>query len=236
MKRLELRAWWPDLLQQKDSCSLRELGERFGVSPGAINAALKRNGIQRCPARPGPRSGTGGVSAGSKGRPTRKVSEARLAPYEAHLGVLSDAQLAKQSGLSVATVARIRRDRQIDSAPNVGGRERGGSRIEPYQELLGALPDEDIAVLAGVTRTAVRNFRTRRSIPSMSERKRSAGAKQRAPSTQNADNQLAYEIDCLDGRRGVILGQDVVEVARRARENGLKVRGIRLVGPVFLKG
>lgn len=55
MRKLETMTWWPELLEVKDSYSLRELAERFGATPGAINNALKRNGISRKSAPPGPR-------------------------------------------------------------------------------------------------------------------------------------------------------------------------------------
>ena len=46
MRRLEDKAWWADLIKDKDDYSLRELGEKYGATPGAINGALKRNGIE----------------------------------------------------------------------------------------------------------------------------------------------------------------------------------------------
>ena len=54
MKRIDKQAWWPELIEMKDSLSLRELSERFGASPAAIANALKRNGIKRKAAQAGP--------------------------------------------------------------------------------------------------------------------------------------------------------------------------------------
>ncbi len=56
MRKLEEMDWWPELVEKKDEYSLRELAEIFGATPGAINNALKRNGIKRQAAPPGPRS------------------------------------------------------------------------------------------------------------------------------------------------------------------------------------
>jgi|GEM_PF-3897534 len=122
MKKLESNAWWPALVANKDSYSLRELGEMFGVSAGAINTALKRNGISRVGARPGPREEKSGWPEGKSGgantgRGSRIVSERRLLPWADQLGVKSDSELAELCGLSSATVARIRRSRGI---PGVG--------------------------------------------------------------------------------------------------------------------
>ena len=56
MRRIETYDWWPELVKLKDTLSLRELAERFNVTPGAISAAFKRTGTTRKPAPPGPRS------------------------------------------------------------------------------------------------------------------------------------------------------------------------------------
>ena len=56
MKKLEDRPWWPELVELKDVLSLRELSSRFGAAPAAISNALKRSGLERNPAPPGPRA------------------------------------------------------------------------------------------------------------------------------------------------------------------------------------
>ena len=56
MKKLEDRPWWPELVQLKDALSLRELAARYNVAPAAISNALKRQGITRASAPPGPRN------------------------------------------------------------------------------------------------------------------------------------------------------------------------------------
>ena len=57
MRRIETNDWWPELVKLKDELSLRELAERFDVTPGAISAAFKRTGISSPPsAPPGPRA------------------------------------------------------------------------------------------------------------------------------------------------------------------------------------
>ena len=55
MRKIEERPWWPQLLELKDTLSLRELGSRYGVAPAAISNALKRSGLSREAAPPGPR-------------------------------------------------------------------------------------------------------------------------------------------------------------------------------------
>lgn len=56
-KQLEDMDWWPELVEVRSDYSLRELAERFGATPGAINNALKRNGLARTAQPPGPRGG-----------------------------------------------------------------------------------------------------------------------------------------------------------------------------------
>ena len=173
MRRLEDRAWWPKLLAKKDDHSLRELAELFGVTPGAINAALKRTGVQRKSAPSGPRVGKRAPSTGvPRGRGARPASEERLRPYFSELGQVPDGRLAQKSGLSVATVARIRRSRGIAPVQRGAADGSGASRIDPFRELLGRVPDVEVAALAGVTRAAVRNYRSRRNILSNAENRR----------------------------------------------------------------
>lgn len=56
MSKIEERPWWPQLLELKDTLSLRELASRFSVSPATISNALKRGGLTREAAPPGPRA------------------------------------------------------------------------------------------------------------------------------------------------------------------------------------
>ena len=55
MTRLECLDYWPALLRDKDSLSLRQLCDRYGCSLSALQAALRRTGTTRLSARSGPR-------------------------------------------------------------------------------------------------------------------------------------------------------------------------------------
>ena len=103
----------------------------FGVSAGAINTALRRNGITRKSTRSGPRKVKPGWPQGksggaSTGRGARSVSEKRLLPWAGDLGVKSDSEISELCGLSSATVARIRRSRGIAPAVANRGQKTGG--------------------------------------------------------------------------------------------------------------
>ena len=60
MTKLELTSSWPTVVRMaSEGASLREIAEEVGATPGAINVALKRMGIEKAPAPPGPRARRG---------------------------------------------------------------------------------------------------------------------------------------------------------------------------------
>ena len=179
MRRIETNDWWPELVKLKDKLSLRELAEKFAVTPGAISAAFKRTGITRRPAPPGPRARRKapvddealppepGESKGSSARPGSK--DVQIQPYVHLLGTVPDSEVAEQAGVSVRTIASYRSRKGI---PGYNGpRKRRApptsrkSKIDAYADQLGQVPDRVIAEKAGVTLNAVRNYRTKRGIP-----------------------------------------------------------------------
>jgi len=55
MTKLELTSSWPTVVRMAgEGASLREIAEEVNATPGAINQALKRNGIEKAPAPPWP--------------------------------------------------------------------------------------------------------------------------------------------------------------------------------------
>ena len=135
MRRIETYDWWPELVRRKDELSLRELAERFDVTPGAISAAFKRTGLSRQAAPPGPRIRRQGKAdgealppepgdAGATARPGSKDTE--IVPYLELLGQVPDSEVAKKANVSVRTIASFR------ARHNVGGykgpRKRGADR------------------------------------------------------------------------------------------------------------
>lgn len=180
MRRIETYDWWPELVRRKDELSLRELAERFDVTPGAISAAFRRTGLSRKAAPPGPRirrKASGGDEAlppepgegedNALARPGSK--DTRILPYAKLLGQVPDSDVAKKAGVSVRTIASFR------ARNNVGGykgpRKRGAdraprkSRIDAFAHLVGQHPDRIVAEKAGVSLNAVRNWRMRHGVP-----------------------------------------------------------------------
>ena len=113
MRRIETFEFWDELLALKDELSLRELAEKFGVTPGAISAAFKRTATARSPAPPGPRSLRPGkkddpVATPVRGGPRPGSKDGKLQEFAGLLGRLPDAEVADRAGVSQRTVASYR--------------------------------------------------------------------------------------------------------------------------------
>ena len=217
MRKLEDKPWWPQLVEKKDEYSLRELAEMFGATPGAINTALKRNGITRKPAPPGPRKSRKKQAAAKADvvkRGPRKSTVAKLEPYKDQLGKVADMEIASLAGVSNQTVAAYRKSLGIaattrrgpkpkaappkaakapkkaaSAAPKKRGRK---SKIAPYDELLGKVADAEIAKKAGVSQNAVRNRRFRMGIAAPPRPEKKAPPKAaKAPAPKKAPKKAA---------------------------------------------
>jgi hypothetical protein len=192
MRKIETNDWWPQLVALKDELSLRELAERFGVTPGAVTAALKRNGIQREAAPPGPRSrrkqslppepGERGAPRKSKGVASEEDSRSKahlIEPFADLLGNAPDGEIAEKAGVSMRTVANYRTRQGIAgySGPKKRGKDRKPrrSRIDPFEHLLGNVPDRIVAEKAGVSLNAVRNYRVKKGISARGRGRPKAG-------------------------------------------------------------
>ena len=194
MRRLETLEFWPALLDKKDELSLRQLAGEFGVTPGAISAALKRTGVNRVPAPPGPRMNgrrrTSSVRDAIKNwesigegqpwsarfRPGSK--DAAICAHYAKLGQVPDAEVARLAGVSIRTIASFRARHDIAGykgprRPSVSGK-RKRSKIDPFVHLLGQVPDRIVAEKASVSLNAVRNYRVKKGIQASGKRGRPA--------------------------------------------------------------
>lgn len=147
MRKLEEYPWWSELVALKDVLSLRELAERFDVTPGAISMALKRNDIGRESAPPGPRD-----------RRRKKAISSEIAEI-----LVKDTEVAEQAierrfivepvvaepAPSPDVVAAVAEPHPAEVLlPD----DKGSSDLlAPFEDLLGEVPDEEIASLAGVS-------------------------------------------------------------------------------------
>jgi len=170
MRRLETLDFWPDLLALKDELSLRELSERFGVTPGAISAALKRTGTTRNPAPPGPRAARKSRDRGEDLPPEPGAS--------------------KDSGSSSSDKGKSGR-RDGPPEPRPGSKDH---LLLPHWDLLGSVPDADVAREAGVSVRTVASFRARHDISGYSGPRRTSKAARRRPSKIDAFAHLVGKV------------------------------------------
>ncbi len=138
VRRIETFEFWDELIGLKDELSLRELAERFNVTPGAISAAFKRTATSRTPAPPGPRNLRAGkrdesaseqASVPVRGAPRPGSKDGLLQEHAGLLGRVPDSEIAERAGVSQRTVASYRARHDI---PGYSGapqrRDLAGSR------------------------------------------------------------------------------------------------------------
>ena len=242
MRRIETNDWWPELVNLKDELSLRELAEKFDVTPGAISAAFKRTGITRRPAPPGPRSrrkASGeaealppepGESKPKGARPGSK--DTQILPYVEMLGSVPYQDVADQAGVSVRTIASFRARKGIKGYSGPRTRRRPASarksKIDAYAHMLGQVPDRVIADKAGVTLNAVRNYRNKRGIAAASRNateSRAVAPSASASPVVVASGDSAWRITASDNGTTevvrVVVAPSLAEAANRAEAAGL---------------
>jgi len=200
MKKLEHRSWWPELVELKDVLSLRELSERFGAAPAAISNALKRNNLERRPAPPGPRN---------------KRSQASKLEAAAQLERMGLEPLPRDAAS------------QLDDAPQAnGGGSGGGSRLAPHRDLIGKVIDREVAERAGVSVSAVTNYRRRHGIPAATRR---VGVP-RVVASGSSSSHCGYRVT-IGEENFVIVAGNIVEAARIANGSGRgPVQKVELLG------
>lgn len=245
MRRLETLDFWPDLVALKDDLSLRELSEQFGVTPGAISAALKRTGTTRDPAPPGPRAARKTRKVAEDlppepgDRPTppppRPGSKDHLLHEHFHLlGGVPDAEVARKANVSVRTVASYRARHKIAgySGPrrSSSGPRHRPSKLDAYVHLLGRVPDRVVMREAGVSLNAVRNYRNKHGIPAAPRER--GGTASPVPAGDVSAWQVTLRTQGGTTDFAVLAGSMAEAVAQAANAPG-QVVGIRLVGPVL---
>lgn len=272
MSNLENQPHWPEILRLKDQLPLKALAARFGTTPGAISAALKRTGTARVattamgdddlPPEPGEEPGHAaaierarrGIRAGSK--------DALIARHVDLLGRRPDADVAKLAGVSVRTIASFRARHGVPGyrGPRRPSSSRGPrrSRIDPFSNLLGTVPDRVVAEKAGVSLNAVRNYRVKKGIPAAGRRGSAAAetveavapepvaapvaapapAPAAAPTPFRGGGRTAWRVTWLEGgekKDAIIVADDLAHAARQAMAANLagQVVGLQLAGALL---
>lgn len=252
---VETEPWWDELLELRNEMSLRELAEKFGVSPGEISLALKKEGVKREPKQSG--SSDDGNGSSDEEIPTVRPGskDSLLAPLRDLMGEISDSEVAEKAGVSMRTVASYRRRHDIPAYTGRGKPKKRfrRSKIDPYSDLVGKIPDRMVAEKAGVTLNAVRNYRTNRGIASSrafarKQRERKAaglppeGAETtdhslpsptQAPQSMDAMSgvgSFAWKVGFASGFEAVVAAPTAAEAARQASEHDANVVSVERVG------
>ena len=98
-----------------------------------------------------------------------------------------------------------------------------------YEDLLGKLPDAEVAHLAGVSRAAVRNYRVRRGISSPGGTRKALASK---TATENV-RKPAWILRAANQEPVVILSWTLTEVLRLAESRGVQALSIERLPPVL---
>lgn len=199
----------------------------------------------------------------------RDTASARLDAVRATLGTVSDGEIARRLGIARKTVVEYRKRHGI--APFVPARAPAPkkepassptgrtSRLDAFAEIIGALPDREVAERAGMTTENVRMYRQRRGIaatwrtsdPGPTRRRGRHAAPPaeakvaRGPASEPASPRpgaSVYRILAVRGGQRHTFGlvaADPVDAARRAwdaltgADPAWTIHAIRLVGPVL---
>ncbi len=236
--RLETSPWWPAFLELKDTLPLHALAERFGVSTNGLSRALKRNGITRPRVR-GATSPTTRATPGRRLDPRSAEAQSWWPQFMELKDKRSLAQLAKKFGVAEITLQRALRRTGVQRKSQRGARggkeaRKAARKIGPLLDLLGALPDGEVARRAGVSRYAVAQYRKKKGIQSVKAQSAELSVPPiPRPSTRpaplngkSAPKTLeAYVVRVALGdeptrRSFVVIGQDLADAATRA-QNGV---------------
>lgn len=151
---LERQPWWSEALEAVGAEGVRGLARRYAVDEAELRVALARAGVE-APERPG--------------------AAARLDAVRDELGRVSDGEIARRLGIARKTVVEYRKRRGIEAfapprrAPETVEAEAPApgrsSRLDQFRDIVGKLPDREVAERAGVSTENVRMYRQRRGIP-----------------------------------------------------------------------
>ncbi|MEC7946548.1 MAG: hypothetical protein VX265_03210 [Myxococcota bacterium] len=136
-------------------------GYKFGIREGGASASTGAGKPKT------ERKTSGKQKRKSPGRPSK------IAPFRAKVGKVPDREVAELAGVTPEAVRMFRRRHDIAleatrspaAASGVAKKpRRRKSKLDPYQDLLGKVPDAEVAAMANVTSENVRAYRRRHSI------------------------------------------------------------------------
>lgn len=169
-----------------------QIAEKAGVSAAVVGRYRRSLGISSFKARSAARATEAEPAAASEAPSTDEASasepetveaskpaatakpkrrrKSKIDPYAELLGQSPDSEIAKLAGVTTEAVRMYRRRRGVaparrratKTAAKKPGRRR--SRLDPFYDLLGKIPDAEVAEKAGVTAENVRAYRSRHGI------------------------------------------------------------------------
>lgn len=218
-----------------------EFGQLVGASPRVVGAFRRKHGIEAF--RAASSTTTKNPAASRKGGKPSKID----AHYDL-LGTVPDSQVAELAGVTVNAVSNYRRRRNIPAydpseAPSGAAKPtktgRKPSKIEPFHDDLGTVPDRVIAEKAGVTLNAVSNYRRRRGIsafdpstsPESSEPVQAERTSRKASSPAPAvvSGSKVYAVRLSNGTDSYVVADSLVHAAQQVASRS-DVVGLTLLG------
>ena len=238
---LEQQAWWPAFLERRNQQSMRELAKEFDVPLSELVLALRRTQTPRTPvwsdeaAAEGDAPPAGEVTMGPpRTRPGSK--DERIDQIRDQLGAISDREAAELAGVSQRTITSYRQRHSISAFTGRGAAKgsRRRSKLDPFVELVGRLPDREVAERAEVTLNAVRNYRHTRGIGAREELARAENTGGPTPRAASAGGiQYAWRVTFEGGKEGVVNAGSAGEAVERAERTGDRVIRLEMVGPLL---
>ncbi len=146
--------------------------------------------------------------------------KSKITPFHDQVGTIPDKEVASLAGVSTEAVRMYRRRRGIElnvEKKTVKKKKRSPSRrksrLDPYFDQLGRVPDAEIAAKAGVTPENVRAYRARHGIKA-DYRKRGSNAEASVPATVAAVAAAVPEVvEVAVEAAAVVVEAAVAEVA-----------------------
>lgn len=141
-------------------------GYKFGIRDAADGEGAE----QAKPAKPKK------AKAKSKNKTKKPPGRAsKIAPFRDQVGKVPDREIATLAGVTPEAVRMFRRRHdialQVEASPAPAAASaapskprKRKSKLDPFQDLLGKVPDAEVAAMAGVTSENVRAYRRRHSI------------------------------------------------------------------------
>ncbi len=238
--RLESSHWWPALLAEKDSLSLRELSAKYGVSVNGLSRALKRAGVSRSTVR-----ARSDAAPAATTTPDPRSIEARdwWPDFLERKDKQSLAALAKRFGVAEITLQRAMKRTGVTRRSQRGAKgnrqaQRAGRKLAAYKHELGVLADAEIAEKAGVSRYAVAQYRKKRAITSV---RGTETEPTKRPAARRRGATEAYLVRLAGVQQQyIVIAKDLAEAAATAQASvktrfsgARKIEGLEYVGPTL---